>query len=238
MAYLSNLAKATGLVSPATQQRTRSSTTSITVSSDKRRLDRESMSPTKRTKRWLKASTPIEETVIHKAKSSKITKRSRDKYKQRRSFWGLPLLANFFSKKRSSEIDNLEGDTIGHDDTLDPATEGDQDSTLVEDRADYDEEVLEEKTERTLKDYHSDRNLDYNDLRFKEWTDDENWFFTRLRNRGREPLFDHTWALDFPTYPDSLFTKDSNRVFINSINATIFRGSSLLYRLCLSNYRC
>ncbi len=229
MAYLSNLARATGLVSPATQHRTDSATISTTVSSHKRRLNCESMSPTKRTKRWLEASTPVEETVIHKVKSSKITKRSRDRKEKRKSFWGLPLLANFFGKKQAPAIDNIEGDTICDDDHPMPSIEADNDFTLVADGDDYDEDVLVEKTQRTLQDYHSDRNLDYNDPRFKEWTYDENWFFTRLRNRGREPLFDHTWALDFPTYPDSLFTKDPNKVFINSINATIFRGKSPLH---------
>lgn len=226
MAYLSNLVKATGLVSPATQHCTHSSTISVTVSSNTRRLVRESMSPTKRTRRWLEASTPVEETVIHKVKSSKITKRGRDKRKNRSSFWGLPLLANFFSKKQTAETEDLEDDTISHDDTLIPTTESEKDFTLVADSGDYDEEGLVKKTERTLQDYHSDRYHDYNDPGFKEWTDDEIWFFTRLRNRGREPLFDHTWALDFPTYPDSLFTKDSKQIFINSINTTIFRGKT------------
>jgi len=224
MAYISNFAKAAGLVS---QHRADPSSKSTTISGDMRRLDRESMSPTKRTKRWLEAPTPVKETTIHKVKGSKITKPGHDRHKNRSSFWGLPLLANFLGKKPTIGIDNIESETAIGDDTPVPTTEYDNDSTLVADGDDYDEEFRVEKTERTLQDYRSDCNLDHNDPRFKEWTDDENWFFTRLRNRGREPLFDHTWAMDFPTYPDSLFTKDPNQVFINSTNCNLYRGKSL-----------
>lgn len=226
-------ARTTGIITPTAQHLVHSPTESAaTTLSGKHRLDRESMSPTKRTKRWVEGPTPSQKTVIHRAKGSKITKPSSDKQKKRSSFWGLPLLAKFFSKQQTSEVDDLEGDTILDGDAPIPTLADDNDFTLVADGNDYDEEVIDHKTERTLQDYRNDSKLEYNDPRFKEWTEDENWFFAKLRKRGREPLFDQTWAMDFPTYPDSVFTKDPNQVLINSTNGTSYSGKSF-YTFCI-----
>lgn len=229
MAYLPSFTKVTGLVSPAAR---RSNGSSATPSSDMQDLDLHTPSPTKRTEAWLQASNLTTEMNLHKVKGSRITRADRTQPKKRSSFWSLPLLANLFGKNQTSEVDDLEGDTVIDQDTPIATTEEDNDFTLVVNEGDYYEDTKLEKTERTLQDYHSDRHLDHKSGSNEGWTEDENWFFMRLRSRGREPLFDHTWAMDFPNYPDILFTKDKRQVFINSTNCNLYRGeSSHLYHV-------
>lgn len=229
MAYLPSFTKVTGLVSPKARS---SNESSVTASSDIRGLDRQTPSPNKKTRAWLQASNSTTEMNLHKVMGSKITKADRSQPKKRTSFWGLPLLANLFGKTPTSEVDDLEGDTVIDQDTPIATTENDIDFTLVVNEDDYYEDVKLEKTERTLQDYHSDRPLDYKSGFNEGWTEDENWFFMRLRSRGREPLFDQTWAMDFPNYPDNLFTKDPRQVFINSTHCNLYRGKSFhLYQM-------
>ena len=129
-----------------------------------------------------------------------------------------------FGRQETPEVDDLEGDTyVAGDDPI-PSIEHDNDSTLLDDEIVDEENVKLERTESTLKDYRSDHYIDYNDPRIREWTSEEIWFFHRLRNRGGEPLFDQTWTMDFPTFPDSLFTRDASQVFFDSNACSIFRG--------------
>lgn len=169
----------------------------------------------------------MNDKILHKVKASNITKSSQEKRKKRSSFWGLSLLASLFGRDKNAEPDDdLEGDTfVAADDPI-PSIELDGETTLVEGDGDHEKDVNIGRPDYTLKDYRSDKYLNYNDPRIKEWTGEEDWFFRRLRNRGAEPLFDHTWTMDFPTFPDSLFTKDSNQVYFTHNGCSLYRGQS------------
>lgn len=227
MAYLSSFAKSAGLVSPANQYRNGSSPPSTTILNPMRQLDRASMSPTKRTTKWLEGHPSAKDIALHKVIRANVTKPSHDNRQKRGSFWGLANLASFFSKGRATDCNSLEGDTlINSDDTI-PTTEHDNDYTIVV--KEEEEEVAKvQKAERTPQDYLVHGCLSYNDPRVQEWTADEIWFFNKLRTRNSRPLFDTTWFMDFPQFPNWLFTRDPNQVFINNTNATIFRGESFL----------
>ena len=64
---------------------------------------------------------------------------------------------------------------------------------------------------------------------FKGWTPDEIWLFEKLNMRGFEPLLDWTWALDFPTLIEELFSLDDSKVFIRSVSGNDYYGNLLEY---------
>lgn len=244
MAYLPTFVKAAGLVSPASQQRTGSSTASSTHPDLDPQLDRGSVSPTNRTESWLRASSLKKDARtydIHKVRGGKVAKAGGPaRRKKRESFWGLPLLFGIFGKGQDDKGSErgLDGDTLIRDGDVSTMAGTDNDSTLVGD--DDEDEVRLEKTERTLKDY-SDRYLDYNDPRIKEWTSDEIWLFNKLAKRGAEPLLDAAWIMDYPTFPDQLFTNDRSQVYINNMHGPIYNGMQsplavVVSRPCLLTY--
>ena len=226
MAYLSAFARASGITTPASKDRTPSSTNSTSTPEPEHPLDRRTMSPIKRTQQWVEGPTPKKDSNavnLHKVKGSRITK-SPSKKEKRKSFWSLELLSNFFGKEQKEEtMDDLEGVTYVEDDEPLPTIEHDHDFTLVED---YEDEDKAANTKRALKDF-NDRYLDYNDPRIKEWTDEEIWLFNKLQKRGAEPLLISTWTLDFSTFPDQLFSQDENQVFINNIHTSSGHGRQL-----------
>ena len=227
MAYLSAFARASGITTPVSKYRTPSLITSTATPEPDHRLNRRTMSPIKRTQQWLEGPTPKKDSCtvdLQKVKGSRITKSPNTKDK-RNSFWGLELLSNLFRKELKEErTEDLEGDTYVEDEEPLPTIEHDNDFTLVED---YEEEDKAENTKRALKDV-NDRYLDYSDPRIKEWTGEEIWLFNKLQNRGAEPLLISTWTLDFPTFPDQLFSKDEDQVFIKNIHTSVSRGEQPL----------
>lgn len=201
------------------------------------------MSPIKRrTEKWLQEHTPRKNdsgTGLRKVKEGRIgRKNSAGQRKKRASFWNL---AQWFSNPGKRETDDhddddLEGDTVLDDAAASAAApEHDNDITLVEDE--YDQGLLRgDETKRALQKY-SDNYLDYNDPRVQEWTEEERWLFTKLTNRGYEPLLHETWIMDYPTFPDQLFTNDENQVYINNIHSSTGRGThhhqSILVAFCV-----
>ena len=131
------------------------------------------------------------------------------------------------SASESGGEDELEGDTMIEDPDDDDngsvaATPDDNDITIVVD--DYDEAgIKSDETRHALQKY-GDRYLDYDDVRVQEWTEEERWLFTKLTNRGFEPLLHATWVLDYPQFPEQLFTSDESRVYINNVHGSIGRG--------------
>ena len=226
MAYLSAFARASGITTPASKDRTPSSIDSTSTPEPEHPLDRRTMSLIKRTQQWLEGPTPKKDsnTVnLHKVKGSRITK-SPSKKEKRKSFWSLELLSSFFGKEQKEETtDDLEGETYVEDDEPLPTIEHDHDFTLVED---YEDEDKAANTKRALKDV-NDRYLDYTDPRIKEWTNEEIWLFNKLQKRGAEPLLISTWTRDFSTFPDQLFSQDENQVFINNIHTSSGHGRQL-----------
>ena len=244
MALTYVLAKASGFVSPSPQ---RSSTTSSNNSTTQAKLEQQSesgsMSPTKqRTEKWLREHSPRKQTSgspmdVRKVKEGRIIKnRGPDQRKKRASFWFLPLWFSGTgqSERNDREEDDLEGDTMIDDDDGSAAAAGyDNDLTLVVD--DDDGGVNGHKTAHPLQDC-DDRYLNYDDPRIHDWTEEERWLFTKLTNRGHEPLLHVTWMMDYPTFPDQLFTNDESQVYINNAHGSIGRGTH--YPSAYSSSRC
>ena len=227
MAYPSTFAKAMTPRSAAID-RSKQSAEPPSPSKSTTLLNGDPMSPTKRTARWLERSAPVKDAALHNVRGAKITKPGQTKHKKRSSFWGLPLLASLFGNSKATGGNNLDGDTFINSDDGVEATQHDNDLTLVTD-GDYYQELQDDDKGRTLKNYGRNHLADYDDPQLAEWTDEETWFFARLRSRGREPLFDRTWFMDFPWFPDRVFTHDQSQVLINNKHCTIYRGTSRVH---------
>ncbi|EEP80407.1 predicted protein [Uncinocarpus reesii 1704] len=64
------------------------------------------------------------------------------------------------------------------------------------------------------------------------WADAERDLFFRLAMRGFEPLVPNSWRLDFPTFPEPLFSaRDTKESFIMSLNGHEFRAIKALKEL-------
>lgn len=241
MPFSSALAKASGFIS-STPERSHNSTTHTVL---EEQSESGSMSPTtRRTEKWLQKYTPQKNGSgpdLRKVREGRVVRKNgRDQRKKRASFWNMALWFSGFGKSQSDdgEEDELEGDTeIDDDDDGDEgsaATHGyDNDLTLVAD--DNDEGTTGDQTARASTSY-NDRYLDFDDPRIQDWTDEEVWLFTKFTNRGYEPLLHETWIMDYPTFPDQLFTKDENRVYINNVHSSTGRGTHATSKL--SNLRC
>ena len=185
------------------------------------------MSPTiQRTEKWLQEHNLRKYDSglgLRKVKEGRIGRKdSPGQRKKRASFWNLALWFSGPGKSQGDEEDNLEGDTVIEDAGPTAPAGYDNDLTLVGD--DYDEGIKGDQTERSLQDYR-DRIFDYDDPSIHEWTEEERWLFTKLRNRGYEPLLHDTWIIDYPQFPDQLFTNDEKQVYINNTHSSIGRGT-------------
>ena len=183
------------------------------------------MSPTKqRTEKWLREHTPRKHDSgldLRKVRQGRLGgKNGPEPRKKRASFWSLALW--FKGSSSEHEQDNLEGDTMIDDAGSAAAPGYDNDLTLVED--DYDEVNKSDEKARPPQNY-SDRCFDYNDPGIQNWTEEERWLFAKLRNRGYEPVLHDTWIIDYPQFPDQLFTNDEAQVYINNIHSSTGRGT-------------
>lgn len=228
MAFASVFAKTSGLIS-SSPQRSTSSYSSTTHTELEQQSESGSMSPTKRrTEKWLQKHTPKKHGSSHDLRIVKdgriVRENGRDGRKKRASFWNLALWFSGYGKSQSNdrEEDDLEGDTMIDDDASTAAPGYDNDPTLVVD--DDNTGIKGDETAHALQKY-NDRYLDYDDPRIQDWTEEERWLFAKLTNRGYEPLLHDTWILDYPTFPDPLFTNDENQVYINNIHSSIGRGT-------------
>ena len=172
----------------------------------------------KRTQRWLEGPSPnmIQSTPdLHKVNGSRVVKANGQNGKdKRKSFWGLQLLFGLFGKEQDEKGDDeLEGDTVVEDEDPIPATELDNDFTLVEDN---EESIIFEEL--------SDQSVSYYDPQVQQRTDEDSWLFNKLSRLGREPLLPRSWNMDFPTFPAYLFSSDPARVFVNNNHTTISHG--------------
>lgn len=228
MAFSSVFTKANGFIYSSPQRSTAPNTTTHTEL--EQQSETGSMSPVKRrTEKWLQEHTPKKLSSgldLRKVKDGRIVRKNgRERRKKRKSFWNLALWFSRSGKSQSDECeeDELEGDTMIDDDGdgCAAAPGYDNDITVVVD--DYDEGMKSDETRHALQKY-DDRYLDYDDPRIQDWTEEERWLFTKLTNRGYEPLLHTTWILDYPTFPDQLFTNDESRVYINNMYGSIGRG--------------
>ena len=178
------------------------------------------MSPMRRTRRWLEAPTPntTQSTPdLHRVRGSRVVKdKGRNNKAKRKSFWGLQLLSGLFGKDQDENRDDgLEGDTIVEDENSLPATELDNDVTLVE----YNGEVIKAEFEEQ-----SDKSFGFHDPAAQQRTSEEMWLRNKLSRLGREPLLPRSWNMDFPTFPAYLFSSNPALAFINNNHTTISHG--------------
>ena len=228
MSYLSVFTRANGPTTPQSPARRQSSiSSSETASTPKldRLLDRQTLSPMKRTQSWLEAPSPdkIQSTQnLHKVKGSRVVKANGKNGKEKRkSFWGLQFLSGLFGKEQDEkDHDELEGDTIVEDEDPIHTTELDNDLTLVEDN----EELNKAESASLHTEELSNRSLSFHDPQIQQRTDEETWLFNRLSRLGREPLLPRSWNMDFPTFPAYLFSSDPARAFVNNNHTTISHG--------------
>lgn len=66
------------------------------------------------------------------------------------------------------------------------------------------------------------------EVQTEDYTEDEMWLHQKLVHRGEEPLFHNAWGLDFPTFPEDLFTLDKSEIFIHSISNNDFHACKAL----------
>ena len=114
---------------------------------------------------------------------------------------------------------DLDGDTVFDDEDVMDTTEVDNDRTLTDSKR-YQE--LQDKDAGTILRYRHYQ--DYEDPALAEWTAEERWFLARLENRGREPLINRTWCLDFTWMPRLAFAYNPEEAFIQPIHLTMYRG--------------
>ena len=238
MGFSSALAKASGFVSPSPQRSTAYTSHTHNSRADtvlEARSESGSMSPTKRrTEKWLQGHSPTKKNSdlgLRRVKDGRVVKKnSRDQRKKRASFWNVALWFSGSGTKGNDECeeDELEGDTMVDEEGSVDTTGYDNDDTLVTDE--QDERVKGDRTAHSLRDHNRDPRVQ------QDWTDEERWLFTKLNNRGFEPLVHNTWVLDYPQFPYQLFTNDESQVYINNTHGSTGRGtqhqSAVLHMFC------
>ena len=214
----------------------------------KQQLDHRSMSPTTRTREWLKNHTQDRDSKtpsILGVKGSKVVKRKQVTPSSTRrsgatakrrggSYWGFSWLSG---KYQDDDYENEEGDdTLVEDDvpaaltpiSTYPAGAG-NDSTLIADGSDEDDvgDLTQEEKKEHLFDMEDERIKRQEMLRQIEradWTSEEAALFEKLTMRGFEPILPRNWMMDFKTIPEALFTADEAEIFINAASGKDFRG--------------
>ena len=223
MSYFSVFARANEPTTPQSPPPRRSSTPSSessTISQLDQLRNQQTVSPMRRTRRWLEGHSPnITPSAPdpHRVSGSRVVKhKNQNKKDKRKSFWGLELLFGLFGKQQDETGDDeLEGDTIIEDEHSLPTTELDNDVTLVE----VDGEIIKVEFKEE-----SDKSLGFHDPEIQQRTSEEKWLHHKLSRLGREPLLPRSWNMDFPSFPDYLFSSDPARTFINNNHTTISHG--------------
>lgn len=185
--------------------------------------DRKSESPTLRTERWLNGPTPKKDhqtTDLHRTKNGNVGKNTESSVKglskKKKSRWSIPFLARLFvAANEHAREDSLEGDTLVEESPTQVSPARMKGYTLL---------VEDKEDPKTALDLYKKRSLNQDSCATETWTEDENWVFDKLSKRGYEPLLPASWQLDFPSFPDILFTEDANRTFVKNTNSSIPHG--------------
>lgn len=211
------------------KQKAKRTTRSPSLEEVKSRLDRDRMSPSKRTSDWLKAhSGEIKTPKALGVKGSKVTKPTPSKKqsaKAKGKFWDR-VLPKFLNKTNEEARDDLEGDTLFDEDQFDALQDDNNEATLLN----PDLSVNAELTNPALN-AAEEENTYYTptveDLEaMKSWSKDQVWLFYKLNMRGFEPLVPGIWDFEFVTLPDNLFSDNDARVLIKAHEASEYNGMS------------
>lgn len=136
--------------------------------------------------------------------------------------WNFLGLLKFSERPQThDDEESLEGETLVEDDR----------PIKCEEEGEYDEETegvvttVEEDTffEPIDGDTASftpseDKAFQPGDERIQDWSEEELWTFNKLIMRGREPLLPYELASEFPSWPDILFSRNQEEVFISNIS--------------------
>lgn len=221
---------------PKTQHRR---TRSPSLEAVKSRLDRESVSPSKRTAEWLRMhSAEVKTPKTLGVKGSKITKSpssNRQSAKAKGKFWAR-VLPRFLSKESNAATQaDMEGSTVFGEDRQSISPELEHDATLI-DAANLETEaanaaLIAPEQEDTFYEPSAE------DLEvMKTWSEDQVWTFNKLNMRGFEPLLPETWALEFVTVPKDVFSDDDSEVLIKAHEGNEYNGRPLKPFLLLSKH--
>lgn len=199
------------------ESRKASSTVSLDLDSH---LDPQNPSPARRTREWIKSNNTersSKKSNVLGVKGSKIAKSSS---KPRPSISSgnkttprgkvLGRLSSLLDTKDNDEVEaGLEGSTIVEVEPTDRIPNTREDDTLIGHDYEKDQEPFATPSD---------------EVQTEDYAEDELWLHQRLVRRGEESLFHNAWALDFPTFPEDLFTLDRSKILIHSIGDNDFHG--------------
>lgn len=236
MAYFSALRQGIGnILSPAANKRPAISARSSS-SSLREGLDRDRMSPTKRTAAWLYANSPPKKAntiTIHRVRGSRVTKcqvatpkSTAKSVKSKVKFWERVLPRILYQSPQKEAEDEFEGSTLIEDDRYikeEPSVDDNLEGDTILGSPQHELTKPPQKVAASV--------VEPEDKRSKEWSKNEVWLLEKLNLRGLEPLMDATWHLDFPVLAPVLFTYDPSRTFINSASDRDFRARRALNTL-------
>lgn len=163
---------------------------------------------------------------MSRVKSGRIIKPKRPRSQKPTSkTWDFTVLSSVLgspstsSTRASSKLPSdapftdLDGDTI----VAHQPTEMD-DETIVVDESEY----LPPPHRRKIKTQPPKEHIPTSaELQVQGWAEDEIWTYHKLSKMNEEPIFPSTWAQDFPSFPDYLFTKDYDLAFVKGLRASI-----------------
>ncbi|KAI4250883.1 MAG: hypothetical protein L6R35_007621, partial [Caloplaca aegaea] len=210
-----------GYFAPAPPKIQRPATRSPSLEEVKSRLDRDTVSPSKRTSDWLKThSVEIKTPKALGVRGSRVTKPSPSKKqsaKAKTEFWA-GVLPKFLSKTANdATLDELEGETLFEEDHpsawgVDDDKEGGLSSMDISLNPELAHPALIAADEEDTFYTPTAEDLDV----MKTWSKDEVWLFHKLNMRGFEPLLPDTWDFEFVTLPNNLFSDNDAKVLIKA----------------------
>ncbi|KAL8694836.1 MAG: hypothetical protein Q9218_000595 [Villophora microphyllina] len=227
-----------GYWTPQRPKLQRQPTKSPSLGEAKRRLDRESASPSKRTAEWLrKHSVDIKTPKALGIRGSKVVKPPSSPKQSARvkgKIWAR-VLPNWLAGQPAPKTqDDVEGTTmVEYEEESRSASGFDNDATLIETAA----EVGGEKAKPSLFAPEEENQIytpTAEDLEImKTWSKDEVWTFNKLNMRGFEPLVPETWSMEFVTLSSEIFSEDDSEWVIKAHQGNEYNGK--LFSLFFSN---
>lgn len=214
---------------PSISKQPKRETRSPSLAEVKSRLDRDTVTPSKRTSDWLKAhSVEIKTPKTLGVKGSRVTKPTPSKKQSAKSkgkFWAR-VLPKFLSKNTSNEAqDEFEGTTLFDEDQFDALDNEDNEATLLDPDVSPGAQ-LPNPAPNAAADEDQYYTPTAEDLKvMKKWSKDEVWLFQKLNMRGLEPLLPSTWDFEFVTVPDKLFSDDDSKVLIKAHGGNDYNGT-------------
>lgn len=221
------------------------------------RLDRGRMSPKQRYDDWLKRSqtpqTPAKKVKASEGlgvKESKITKSIASPKPDRKSGTSAKSLNKFLNLLPSIIYKQHDRQGVEHDeqpntdtkDTVDQLDDDLEGTTIVkeetpelspklQDKFDSDTTLIgNEEENSSVEKAKKLSNADTDAYIYSGWGPDEIWLFKKIKMCGLEPLFHHSWSVDFDAFGDQLFTTDDSKAFIKAENGRDFHGQSRFFR--------